>query len=138
MWCALSNSPRLGCRLDEIVGALGAVAAAKRRVGKRIQIVPDRLDAGLGCIGAGDIGAAAVSVLGVPVVGRRHRIGVLDLICRRRRRIAVGIGIEQRRTVSNHDVIGASAAGNRLMIIVGERVVVGELIEIGYVTGKIV
>ena len=77
---------------------MAGLAARIDRARQRLQVVQDRLDAGLRRIGAIAVGAAAgdrlgrvgrriagviavaVAVLGVPVVGAGRRIRILDLI----------------------------------------------------------
>src|SRR5213078_3606501 len=106
---------------------LAAIAAAERPVGQRRQIIADRLDAGLRGIGAIGVGPASVAVLGVPIVGAGHRIGVLDLVRRRSRRAAVGIGVEHRAAIADRDLIGAGAAHDRLVVVVAERMAPREI-----------
>src|SRR5262249_11736689 len=94
---------------------------------------------------AGDIGPAAIAILGVPIgVGAgRLRIGVLHLagcyalpkkIRRRGRGHAVYI-IESRVPCDQPDEIGASTAHDRLVVIITDSVEIAHLLKEGSVSG---
>jgi len=61
-------------------------------VGKRLELIHDRRDPRLRGVGA----IAPVAVHGVVVVGAEARVGVGDLVGRRRRRIAVAVAEKNR------------------------------------------
>src|ERR1035437_9603276 len=88
--------------------------------GQRGEIVEDRINARLLGIGAVAVGAAAVAVLRVPVVGSWLRIWVLDLIDWGRGGVPMAVGI-------------IIVVGRGLMVIVADRICLGELREIGHV-----
>ena len=94
-------------------------------VRKRIQVIPDRLDAGLcGIRTFGEV-AVEIQVHGVNVVRAGKRIGIGD-VRGRGRGIAVAVGPEDRIAGAQHHVIRAGAAHDRLMIVVAHGVLVGE------------
>ena len=115
--------------VEQIIGVRRAV----RIDALRRQIADDRSDAGLANIEAVGIAAAAVAVLGVEVVGARLRIGVFDLVRRRRSRRAVGILIIERVGVAEHHLVGEGTAHYRLMIVVVKGVFVCQLGQIRHV-----
>ena len=97
---------------------------------------------------------AAVAVLAVEIVGPRLRIGVLDFrqrglearqgragqrgvdrIVRRNGRGALVVAEVHRVAGAEHDVIGAGAAQDGLMVVVAHRIAVGEEFQIGRVAG---
>src|SRR5258708_4844363 len=96
-------------------------------------------------VGAVCVAAAALTVIGVPVVGARRRIGILDLIDVNRRvrarnqnmvggrGIAILVGVVQFVGIADHHVVGVGSAHRRLMVIVVQGVFAGELGQIGRV-----
>src|SRR5258708_27707852 len=86
-----------------------------------------------------------MSVIGMPIVGARERIWVLDLgdvngrvragsqYTVGGRRNAVGGGIIQRVGIAQHHVVGVGSAHRRLMVVVVEGIFAGQLGQIGRV-----
>src|SRR5262249_12970990 len=116
--------------VDHVVAVGGAVR--RRQIGppgERLQVVDDRLDAGLGRIPA--LGPAAVVY--VPGVGRALLVGVGDL---RRPRLARGARHRlpgDRVTGAEHDVLHAGPPHDRLVVVVAHGVLVGQPLEHGCV-----
>ncbi len=118
------------------IGMLGrAVAVVENAIGKRGQEIADRLDARLLRIGAGHIGAAAIAGLHVPIAGAGPRLGILDLVRRRRDRPAV-VEIGGDVGGGEREVVGARPAHDRLVVIVGKRVALRQRAQIGRVAGS--
>jgi hypothetical protein len=65
--------------------------------GQRGEVLQDRGDSRLRGIGAIAVGAAALTILSVPIVGSGLRIWILDLIGRRRQGVARGRRCNSRR-----------------------------------------
>ncbi len=108
-------------------------AVRLRLIGEGSEIGQDRADPGLRGIGAIAIAAAAVAVLRIPIIGSRLRIRIFDLI------VVGGTVAWPWPSVTKviggayHDAVGAGAAHDGLVVIVADRVFLGELGEIGHV-----
>ncbi len=106
-----------------------AVRACRRR--RRLQVGDHRSDTRLGRVGAVAVAAARVAVLAVVVVGSRLGIGVLDLVCRRSERVALAVREVDVVGAAQHHVVDAGAALCRLVVVVGQRVLVRPLLQEG-------
>ena len=105
---------------------MAGVAIRLHRIGQRIEIAHDRQHPrGIEHVGA----IAETSVHRVLVVGAGQRIGIGDLRGRRHRRIAVAVAPEDVVAGAEKDVLNAGAALGRLVIVVADRVFVGQLLE---------
>src|SRR5262249_2276352 len=80
-------------------------------------------------IGAVHIGAAAISVLRVVVVGVLDRIRIFDLVAKGHARRAIWIGEEGGIAADEHLEIGSGASHDALMVIVAAGVGISQSLE---------
>ncbi len=121
--------------VEQVVGTRRAVAVTVRRVGQRRQVTVDRGHTGSLGVGAFGVAATRVAVLGVVVVGSRHRVGVLDLRGRRGGQLPVAIAVHGDVGVTDGDVVGPCSAHDRLVVVVRHGIVVADEGEGGGVAG---
>src|SRR5262245_65589064 len=105
-----------------------------RFVGRGREIGYDCANPRLGRIGALAIGAAAIAVLGVPIVSSWLGVGIFDLIVRRRHRVAVAVSVIISVGGAQHNVTDTGAAHDGLMAIGANPTVQGKLCETSNVT----
>ena len=118
--------------VDQVIGALLAIPVVEGPVGQAAEISPYRGDTGLARVRAIGVGAAPIARMRVPIVGSGPGIGVLDLAGWRLCQSTVP-PIGDRVPRHERLKVRTSAAHYRLVVIVAERITVGELAEIGRV-----
>src|SRR5580698_1146990 len=109
-------------------------ASSAARVDRRSQagqVILDCYDTGLGRVGAITVAAARVTILIVPVVSTRLRVWFFDLIRRWGFDVAVAVAVIESVSIAKHNVIGSGATHHRLMHVVAQSEVVGEILHIG-------
>src|ERR1700681_1897885 len=139
----LAQRPRIVAGLIPIhIVVVHQIIVIWRAVGFRhavaIELLVDRGHARRRRVGTVHVRTAAVTVLGIVVVGSGDRIGIFDLV-------AVGngggaveafrVGEEGRMARDERLEIGARAAHDRLVVVVADRVLVGERFEDRSVAG---
>jgi hypothetical protein len=103
------------------------LAVRERLVRQGRQVLVDDPDARLRRIRAVGVAAAGVPVLGVVVAGARLGVGVLDLVGRRHRGLARLTLVRGREPGAERNVVRAGAALHRLVVVVADRVVLGQV-----------
>jgi len=120
--------------VHEIIGVRFAIAVIEGPVRQGREISADRFRARRIRVGAVGVGAVRIARLRVPVIRPRPRVRIFDLAGWRVRQNTVS-PVGDRMAGRERLKIRAGAAHYRLMMIVAERIIFGELAEIRRVAG---
>ena len=121
--------------VDQVIAARRAIAIIEGRIRQALEQLPDRCNARLCRVGALHIDAAALSVVAEAIVRARLRVRIANLAQRRNGRLPA-FGVIGRIGAGQGEIIGGGPAHHRLVVVVGQRIVVCEAAEIRQITGR--